>query len=194
MQPAPKPLRQQVIQKAREILNLQPVVLDTETTGLGSYDEIIEIALVNFQGNVIYESLVRPTIEIPPDSTRINRISNEMVKSSPSWKEVWNQVQPLLSRKPVVIYNSEFDVRLMQQSHRIARIPWTNVFTPVCLMKLYAAFLGEWNSYKNDFRFVTLEKAGALSGIQLPNSHRAADDTLLAYALLKHLASLNEAE
>ena len=53
MQPAPKPLRQQVIQKAREILNLQPVVLDTETTGLGSYDEIIEIALVNFQGNVI---------------------------------------------------------------------------------------------------------------------------------------------
>jgi len=194
MQPAPKPLRQQVIQKAREILNLQPVVLDTETTGLGSYDEIIEIALVNFQGNVIYESLVRPTIEIPPDSTRINRISNEMVKSSPSWKEVWNQVQPLLSRKPVVIYNSEFDVRLMQQSHRIARIPWTNVFTPVCLMKLYAAFLGEWNSYKNDFRFVTLEKAGALSGIQLPNSHRATDDTLLAYALLKHLASLNEAE
>lgn len=194
MQPAPKPLRQQVIQKAREILNLQPVVLDTETTGLGSYDEIIEIALVNHQGNVIYESLVRPTIEIPPDSTRINRISNEMVKSSPSWKEVWNQVQPLLSRKPVVIYNSEFDVRLMQQSHRIARIPWTNVFTPVCLMKLYAAFLGEWNSYKNDFRFVTLEKAGALSGIQLPNSHRAADDTLLAYALLKHLASLNEAE
>ena len=193
MQPAPKPLRQQVIQKAREILNLQPVVLDTETTGLGSYDEIIEIALVNFQGNVIYESLVRPTIEIPPDSTRINRISNEMVKSSPSWKEVWNQVQPLLSRKPVVIYNSEFDVRLMQQSHRIARIPWTNVFTPVCLMKLYAAFLGEWNSYKNDFRFVTLEKAGALSGIQLPNSHRATDDTLLAYALLKHLASLNEA-
>jgi len=194
MQPAPKPLRQQVIQKAREILNLQPVVLDTETTGLGSYDEIIEIALVNHQGNVIYESLVRPTIEIPPDSTRINRISNEMVKSSPSWKEVWNQVQPLLSRKPVVIYNSEFDVRLMQQSHRIARIPWTNVFTPVCLMKLYAAFLGEWNSYKNDFRFVTLEKAGALSGIQLPNSHRATDDTLLAYALLKHLASLNEAE
>ena len=193
MQPAPKPLRQQVIQKAREILNLQPVVLDTETTGLGSYDEIIEIALVNYQGNVIYESLVRPTIEIPPDSTRINRISNEMVKSSPSWKEVWNQVQPLLSRKPVVIYNSEFDVRLMQQSHRIARIPWTNVFTPVCLMKLYAAFLGEWNSYKNDFRFVTLEKAGALSGIQLPNSHRATDDTLLAYALLKHLASLNEA-
>jgi len=193
MQPAPKPLRQQVIQKAREILNLQPVVLDTETTGLGSYDEIIEIALVNHQGNVIYESLVRPTIEIPPDSTRINRISNEMVKSSPSWKEVWNQVQPLLSRKPVVIYNSEFDVRLMQQSHRIARIPWTNVFTPVCLMKLYAAFLGEWNSYKNDFRFVTLEKAGALSGIQLPNSHRATDDTLLAYALLKHLASLNEA-
>lgn len=194
MQPAPKPLRQQVIQKAREIMNLQPVVLDTETTGLGSYDEIIEIALVNHQGKVIFESLVHPTIEIPPDSTRINRITNEMVKSAPPWQEAWNQVQPLINRKPVVIYNSEFDVRLMQQSHRIARIPWTNVFTPVCLMKLYAAFLGEWNSYKNDFRFVTLEKAGAHSGIQLPNSHRAADDTLLAYTLLKHLASLNEAE
>jgi DNA polymerase-3 subunit epsilon len=194
MQPAPIPLRQQVIRKAQEILNLQPVVLDTETTGLGNYDEIIEIALVDHEGKVIYESLVRPTIEIPPDSTRINRITNEMVKTAPSWQEVWNQVQPLIYRKRVVIYNAEFDVRLMQQTHRIARIAWSNSFTPVCLMKLFAAYLGEWNSYKQDFRFVTLEKAGALSGIKLPNSHRAADDTLLAYALLKHLASLNEAE
>ncbi len=193
MQPAPIPLRQQVIQKAREILTLQPVVLDTETTGLGSYDEIIEIALVDHQGKVIFESLVRPTIEIPPGSTRINHITNEMVNTAPLWQEVWSQIQPMLNRKPVVIYNAEFDVRLMQQTHRIARIPWTNTFTPVCLMKLYAAYLGEWNSYKNDFRFVTLEKAGALEGISLPNSHRAADDTLLAFALLEHLALLNEA-
>jgi DNA polymerase-3 subunit epsilon len=194
MQPSPIPLRQQVILKAREILNLQPVVLDTETTGLGSYDEVIEIALVDHQGKLVYESLVRPTISIPPDSTRINQITNEMVKDAPAWQDVWNQVQPLVNKKPVVIYNAEFDVRLMQQTHRIARIPWTKTFTPVCLMKLYAAYLGEWNSYKNDFRFVTLEKAGALSGISLPNSHRAADDTLLAFALLKHLASLPETE
>jgi hypothetical protein len=33
-----------------------------------------------------------------------------------------------------------------------------------------------------------------LSEISLPNSHRAAADTLLAFALLKHLASLPENE
>ncbi len=194
MQLAPIPLRQQVIRKAREILNLQPIVLDTETTGLGNYDEIIEIALTDHQGNLVFESLVKPTIAIPPDSTRINKITNEMVQNAPAWREVWNQVEPMLNKKPVVIYNAEFDVRLMQQSHRIAQIPWTKTFTPVCLMKLFAAYLGEWNSYKKDFRFVTLEKAGSLSGISLPNSHRAADDTLLAFTLLKHLASLEETE
>ncbi len=186
------PLRQQVILKAREILSFEPVFLDTETTGLGSYDEIIEIALVDHKGKVIYESLVRPTIPIPPESTRIHKISNEMVQNSPSWQEVWKQTEAIFSNKLVVIYNAEFDVRMLQQSHRIWKLPWQKIFTPVCLMKLYAAYLGDWNSLKKDFRFVTLEKAGSQCAIEIPNSHRAVDDTLLAYALLKHLASLPE--
>jgi DNA polymerase III epsilon subunit-like protein len=190
MQPAFLPLKQQVIQKAREILSKEPIFLDTETTGLGTSDEIIEIALVDHKGNILFQSLIHPTIPIPAESSRINNITNEMVQSAPYWHQVWPDVGALLQGKIAVIYNSEFDVRMMTQTHQAWRMPWKKTFMPVCLMKLYAAFLGDWNSYKNDFRFVTLEKAGQQCGIQIPNSHRATDDTLLAHALLKYLASL----
>ncbi len=190
MRPAFLPSKQIIIQKAREILSKEPVFLDTETTGLGPFDEIIEIALVNHKGNIIFQSLVHPSISIPMEATWINNITNEMVQNAPSWQQIWPDIEPLLNGKIVAIYNSEFDVRLMAQTHRMFQMEWKKTFTPVCLMKLYAAYLGDWNSYRNDFRYVTLEKAGQQCGIQIPNSHRAIDDTLLTYELLKYLASL----
>jgi DNA polymerase-3 subunit epsilon len=190
MQPAFLPSKQLIIQKAREILSKEPVFLDTETTGLGTSDEIIEIALVDHKGNIFFQSLVHPSISIPMEATWINNITNEMVQNAPSWQQIWPDVEALLKGKIVVIYNSEFDVRMMTQTHRACQMIWKKTFTPVCLMKLYAAYLGDWNSYRNDFRFVTLEKAGQQCGIQIPNSHRAVDDTLLAHALLQYLASL----
>ncbi len=173
-----------------KFLHRAPIFLDTETTGLNRFDEIIEISLVNHLGEVLFESLVHPTGTIPPDSTRINKITNDMVANAPTWKNIWQQVEPILLGKIVVIYNAEFDVRMMMQSHQHWQIPWKKTFTPVCLMKLYAAYVGDWNSQKNDFRFVSLEKAGQQCGIDIPNTHRATDDTRLSHALLNYLANL----
>ncbi len=40
--------------------------LDTETTGLGSQAEIVEIAVVDGAGRTVLNRLVRPTSPIPP--------------------------------------------------------------------------------------------------------------------------------
>jgi DNA polymerase III subunit epsilon len=67
------------------------VVLDTETTGLDpAADKIIELALVKFEysratgevGRVleVYDGLEDPGVPIPPESTAIHGITNEMVR------------------------------------------------------------------------------------------------------------------
>jgi len=181
--------RQRVAQKARDLLSQDSLYLDTETTGLGSTAEIIEVAIINREGETVFESLVRPKGAIDPDARRVHGISMEMVQDAPTWQEVWLQIEPLLSNRMVGIYNSEFDLRMMRQSHQKYWMGWNfkeeNVF---CIMKLYARFRGEWDSRRGSFRWHSLEQAGLQSGILLPNSHRARDDAMLALSLMKYVA------
>ena len=76
--------QKQVVEYARDKIKKFPVYLDTETTGLESTDEIIEIAIVDSSGQVIFESFVRPQNTIPASATAINNITKTMVANSPS--------------------------------------------------------------------------------------------------------------
>jgi DNA polymerase-3 subunit epsilon len=53
--------KKDAIRTAREILALVPVYLDTETTGLGSDAQVIDIALIDTDGTELINTLVRPT-------------------------------------------------------------------------------------------------------------------------------------
>ncbi|MEJ5314802.1 MULTISPECIES: 3'-5' exonuclease [Anaerolinea] len=184
-------LRQRAIQIAREVLKHNPIYLDTETTGLGAQDEIIEISIVNDQGQVVYESLVRPTRPIPPDAIAIHGITNEEVQKARPWHIVWQEVRPvLLNAGVVVIYNEEFDLRMMQQTHARLGLPWRDRFRTFDLMKLYAEYYGEWDPKRRSYRYHSLEAAGKQCGIALPNAHRATADTLLTRALLHFIAGV----
>jgi DNA polymerase-3 subunit epsilon len=87
------------------------------------------------------------------------------------------------------VYNVEFDLRLMKQTHSRTWLRWvlpeTNFFD---IMKLYASFYGDWDPARRSYRYQTLEYAGRQCGISLPNAHRAVDDCLLTRALLHHIA------
>lgn len=185
-------LRQQAVIKAQDIFSYQPLFLDTETTGLSANDEVVEISVVDHHGKEVFQSLIKPGMAIPYDSSRINRITNEMVAEAPSWPAIWERLGPLLQDRLVCIYNAEFDMRILRQTHQKWKLPWKDIFSPVCAMKLFAAYQGEWNAQKNDFRFFSLEKACELFNLSVENTHRATADTLLTYALMKRLAELNE--
>lgn len=183
-------LRQKaVIQRAQTILADQPIYLDTETTGLDARAEIVEIALIDHDGGVLLDSLVKPTRRIPWDATRVHNISDAMVADAPTWAELWPQVQTLLAGRRVGIYNAEFDLRMIAQSHAAHKVADTaagsNAF---CIMKLYAEFFGEQGSY-GDFKWQSLDKAARQCRIQLPNSHRAGADARLARAVLEAMAA-----
>lgn len=174
---------------ARQRLQLQPLFLDTETTGVRSTAEIIEISLLDHNGEVLLDSLVRPRQLIPPESTMVHGISNVMVATAPTWAELWPQVQAILENRSIGIYNADFDLRLIKQSHQQHGLLWPTVqFDPFCIMQLYAQFYGEWDTHRNAYRWQSLEKAGHRFHIPLTNSHRAKDDALLARAVLHHIA------
>lgn len=189
MYPSLQGARKLAIETAQKVLQQNPIYLDTETTGLGSDDEIIEISIVDDQGNVAFESLVRPSKPIPPDATKIHHICDADVQSAAPWPIVWQQVRSLLVNRLVVMYNQEFDLRMMQQTHAIYRLPWKERLNSFDLMKLYAQFRGEWNAVRRSYRYFSLEAAGKSCAISLPNAHRATADTLLTRALLHYIAN-----
>jgi DNA polymerase-3 subunit epsilon len=182
--------RQSAIQIARQWLTTDPVYMDTETTGLQKSAEIIEVCLIDDNAQVLFQSLVRPTSRIPVDALRIHGITNEMVKDAPAWFSVWPKVEAALNGRQVGIYNAEFDLRLIYQTNLRYHIRWEQANTnPLCIMKLYAQFYGQWNRAYGNYRYFSLETARQHCRIPLPNSHRALDDALLARAVLHHIAA-----
>ncbi len=182
-------VRTKAIETAQRLLAEKPVYLDTETTGLNRTDEIIEISIVDDDGQVLLETFVKPSQSIPYASTRIHGITDADVQGMRSWPVVWPEVRGALFNRLVVMYNAEFDLRLMAQSHARYRLPWKEKFRTFDLLKLYAEFRGDWDPYRRSYRYHSLDSAGKQCQISLPNAHRATADTLLTRAVLHYIAS-----
>ena len=179
-----------VIERARQVLALDPLFLDTETTGTGQNDVIIEVGIVDREGNTIYDKLVNPGRPIPPESSAVNEITDEMVAKADPWPLVWQEIEPILQQRAIGIYNAEFDMRLLKQSNQVHNIPWTlQDDQAFCMMKLFAAYYGEWNPRYNGFKSHKLEYAGYVCQLDLGSSHHAIDDARLTAALLRYIAS-----
>ena len=181
--------RQSAIQEARALIDSEPVYLDTETTGMHLTAEVIEISVIDDQTRVLFDSLVKPRGKIDPAAGRVHGITAEMLESESPWEIVWPLAEVMMMGRMIGVYNVEFDVRLIKQSHKRSWLRWTlpdeNFFD---IMKLYARFYGDWDPYHRSFRYQSLEHAGRQCGILLPNAHRALDDCLLVRELLHHIA------
>lgn len=180
-----------VIECARQILALKPLLLDTETTGIGSDALIIEIGIVDSQGQSVYSALVNPGIPIPAESSAVNHITDDMVRDQPSWEERWREVEPILRNRAIGMYNAEFDTRMLRQSTQSAGMNFNiNSDQTFCMMNLFSAYWGEPKAIRStELKSHKLEFAGKECGLSLPNSHRAVDDAKLTAALLRHIAS-----
>ncbi|WP_448336087.1 3'-5' exonuclease [Bellilinea sp.] len=185
------PRRQAIIQQARQWIRENPVFMDTETTGLDKNAEIVEIAVIDCDGSILFESFVRPSRPIPPDLTAIHGIDNQMVKKAPTFPVVWASLRTYLLDRKIALYNAEFDLRMMRQSYEIYKLAWKERLTTLDIMQLYAAYRGEWDATRRAYRYFKLEEAGKSLRIPLPNSHRAADDARLTRALLYAIAGMD---
>jgi DNA polymerase-3 subunit epsilon len=183
--------RKEAIQLAQSWISKKPVYMDTETTGTGPNDGIIEVTVIEHDGSILVDSLVKPVGKISPGARAVHGITDEMVRSAPPWDSVWGEVEASITNRTVGIYNADFDLRMLRQSHQRNWLRWSDPegVEFFCIMKLYAKFYGEWNPRYGNYRWQSLDRARRQCGIPLPNSHRAKDDTLLTRALLEYMAT-----
>lgn len=180
------------IRDAQRLLASEVLILDTETTGLGLQDTVIEVAIINTASETLFHSLIYPESPISPEAQATHGISATELEQAPRFAEVWPQVQALIAQRPFASYNSDFDTRLLSQTARRAGVTlpegWAD--KAACLMGLYAAYRGELRS-EGEYRWVSLTAACHEQQIQ-PGHHSALGDAHAALALLKALASKQE--
>jgi len=153
------------------------VILDMETTGL--YDaEIIQIGICNLDGEIILDSLIRPIIAIPFESTSIHGITDELVKLAPAFPELYPQIIESLKNKQVLIYNVDFDIGIIDYCCKLHKLKLLDLRKKSdCLMRYYAQFCGDWNDYYQSYRWQPLH-----------GDHSAIGDCLAALLLLKKMS------
>jgi DNA polymerase III epsilon subunit-like protein len=176
------------VRRAQDWLSQQPLIVDTETTGLEAYDEIVQVAVVDANGNVLLNTLSRPSRSIPMRATRIHGIGNELVREAPDGGEVCGRLRALLSGRLVCAYNAGFDQRMLEQTARVWRCR-PPVFRAQCVMELYAEFAGQPHHHGMTYRWWSLRDAAAACGIPNDRAHDALSDARATAALLHHIAA-----
>ena len=165
------------------------MILDTETTGIGADDDIIEVAAVTPRGEPLIDCLIRPGRRIPYEITRLTGIRDEMVAGSPSFRVAWEQsLAQQLGARSILAYNAPFDVRMLRQNiQRHCGLVWSPVGSD-CLMRAYARYCGE-RQRRGGYRSHRLSEACAQMGIAHEHAHRALADCLVSARLLQAMAN-----
>ena len=186
---AEKYSKMRVIENARSALARNPVFLDTETTGLDDDAEVVEIALLNHDGTTLLNTLIRPAQSVPVSASAIHGIKDSDLINAPAWSDVHQQFCELTKDRLVMIYNSEFDNRLIRQSS--AKYGLTApVFFCECVMLAYAEFAGVWREDRRCWRWHKLADAAKNTGyLSTATAHRALEDCRMTAHILQAIAA-----
>lgn len=154
---------------------------DLETTGINvAKDRIVEIAILKIFPNGNKEShtwRVNPEMPIPPETSEIHGITNEMVANEPTFKELASKVYGLIKDSDLGGFNSNrFDIPLLAEELLRAEIDFD--------LKKSLAVDVQTIFHKMEKR--TLEAAYKFyCDKDLINAHSAAADTEATYEVLK---------
>lgn len=183
---------QRLNKKLSAILTGNSVILDTETTGLAGNSEIVEVSVINMQGEVLFDTLVRPKTKMRADNRAIavHGITNEMLSEAPQWNEIHEQFCDLIRDKTVVIYNAAFDHRLLTQTAHQYGLTLPELRTE-CAMQLYSTWQGTL-SHSRRVRGYKLSTAAATLQVDLiGHAHRALADCRTTLGVLEAMHNLH---
>jgi DNA polymerase III epsilon subunit-like protein len=173
------------------------VFLDTETTGLDDDAQLVEIAVVDQGGAVLFESYCRPTVPVEPEAQAVHGIGPKQLAGAPAWPEIADQVRGALEGRTVVIFNADFDTRILQQTATAhadglgpdgydQAVRWILDLDTQCAMYRAAEIYGATNRYGT----ISLINAAARAGVDFRGrAHSAAWDASTTAALWAAMAS-----
>ena len=181
--------RELAIAEARRLMELDLIIFDTETTGLGPTDEIVEIAAIKVDRTVLLDTLVQPRQPIPAAAAAVHWITDEDVRGKPHIEAVLPRIRG--QEKHLASYNLTFDERLVLQS-----LAWSehvgdwyvSLDRSHCIMELYAQYFGDWSDYHQSYTWQSLGAAMDQCGLEFEGQpHRAMSDARAAAALLRYI-------
>ncbi len=161
-------------ERAQALLAKNPLIIDTETTGLNR-PEIIQMTIVDSTGAVLLNQRYRPLTAIHPDASRINGHTAESLVNEPSWKDS-DVFYNLLLNQTITAYNLNFDDVALRSTMAIHNMALPHYRRGDCIMELFAEVYGDWSRYHGSYKWKTLRVAANHYGIQNPAAHDAQAD------------------
>jgi exodeoxyribonuclease X len=157
------------------------IALDFETTGLNPGYRPLEIAWVEFDSNfnVVEQvtSLINPHIPIESGAQRTHGISAEMLVNEPSLDDFLKKTHAgkfADEHVLVVAHNASYDVPMFH--------PYCKKITPLCTMRLGQTLYPDAKNH-------TLQTLSTLLNVDVEPTHRALDDALTSFYLMKNIAT-----
>jgi DNA polymerase-3 subunit epsilon len=179
--PARISCREDAIRWARSLLSGgEFVVLDSETTGLGSPIDFVEVGIVSGLGEPLFDSLIEPSCHIDPRASRVHGHTAESLAGERRFFEVYPDLLDVMCSKRVVVYNASYDRRVWDAAvGRLgARAALAGDLAPwECAMRAFAAYVGE-RSKRGGY------KSQKLSG----GDHTAIGDAQATLRLIERMA------
>lgn len=155
------------------------IVIDTETTGMGTEDQIVEIGAVWSEGQDCF--LIKPTVPINVEARATHHITDQMLANmptAPTWRPKIEKFLTTLGTP--VFHNAEFDIRLIKQT-------WSELLVSphICT---YRVALHLWPDAPRHSNQVLRYWLGLEPRVKtnLP-PHRALADTAITAALLEKM-------
>ncbi|MDB9514797.1 3'-5' exonuclease [Kamptonema animale CS-326] len=155
------------------------LILDTETTEF-FMSQIVQIGIIDMNGQIILDSLVKPTIQISSEAIAIHGITNDMVANAPSFPDIYPQIQTALEGKQVITYNAAFDRKILNyccELHGLKSLGLSK--RSHCAMEWYAEYFGQWSPYYKSYKWQPLQGG----------NHTAIGDCLACLSLINEMAS-----
>ena len=165
------------------MVGLNFIALDLETA-TWEKSSICEIGIAIVRDSCVVETkswLVKPYRNwYDSFNISIHGITPEMTKNSPSFKEVWREVQPYLDNQVVVAHNTAFDMYALKYAFEENGMPYPN-FRHFCSYRVARYCFKDTYSY-------SLPIVCDAMGIQFNSHHRAgADAEACAKVFIKSL-------
>ena len=158
------------------------VVIDVETTGLREYeDNVIQVAAVryvNYNAVDRFCTYVNPCRPIPPEASRINKITDKMVQSAPTFKNIQDEYFAFIEQSRLVVgYNISFDLKFLRAESGIDTFgEWIYLDVLPCVRKS----IPQLSNYK-------LPTVSKYIGYHA-TFHNALEDCFACGEVLKHLS------
>ena len=160
---------------------MEDVYLDIETTGLDpNEDEILEVAIVEENGKILLNTLIKPCHHGQWDQAeKINGISPAMVKDVPKKAQVDSLIAKAIKGRNIYIWNAKFDTAFLPYLQKHAK-------KVICAMEEFGDYIEKTQPQnKSKSGRYKMENTARDLNIEIQNQHRALGDVRAMIAIRK---------